>query len=77
MAAAEPTSQESVVQTAVESLPRSMAVELPAVTAAAAAVTGADPDMIAQVVHRAMERLKPQLIEEIVRELKAMKPSGE
>ncbi|HWX53928.1 MAG TPA: response regulator [Verrucomicrobiae bacterium] len=77
VAAAEPTSQESVVQTAVESLPRSMAVELPAVTAAAAAVTGADPDMIAQVVHRAMERLKPQLIEEIVRELKAMKPSGE
>ncbi|HXA85802.1 MAG TPA: response regulator [Candidatus Dormibacteraeota bacterium] len=36
---------------------------------AAAAETGADHHNIAQAVHRVMERLKPELVEEIMREL--------
>jgi CheY-like chemotaxis protein len=44
----------------------------------AAAVAGVDPTAdhhtIAQAVHRVMERLKPELVEEIVRELKSKKP---
>ena len=41
--------------------------------AAAAASTGADHEMVAQVVHRVMERLKPELIAAIVRELNSQK----
>lgn len=44
---------------------------LPAV--AAAAETGADHHTIAQAVHRVMERLKPELVEEILRELNSKK----
>jgi len=46
---------------------------LPAVTAAAATLPGADTQMITNVVERILERLKPQMIEEISRELKAKK----
>jgi hypothetical protein len=41
--------------------------------AAAATETGADHHNIAQAVHRVMERLKPELVEEIMRELKSKK----
>ncbi|MBZ5523101.1 MAG: response regulator [Acidobacteriia bacterium] len=44
--------------------------EIPAATAAAASAAGADDHMVAAVVQRVMDRLKPGLIEEIVRELK-------
>jgi CheY-like chemotaxis protein len=40
---------------------------------AAAAETGADHHNIAQAVHRVMERLKPELVEEIMRELRSKK----
>jgi CheY-like chemotaxis protein len=40
---------------------------------AAATETGADHHHIAQAVHRVMERLKPELVEEIMRELRAKK----
>ncbi len=39
----------------------------------AATETGADHHNIAQAVHRVMERLKPELVEEIMRELKSKK----
>jgi len=44
-----------------------------AAAAAAATETGADHHNIAQAVHRVMERLKPELVEEIMRELKSKK----
>jgi CheY-like chemotaxis protein len=44
-----------------------------AAAAAAAAETGAEHHTIAQAVHRVMERLKPELVEEIMRELKPKK----
>ena len=50
--------------------------ELPAAASAvaeAAAASGADHHNIAQVVHRVMERMKGDLVDEIVRELKAKK----
>lgn len=52
--------------------------QLPAVTAAAtgdqgAEAHGSDTQVIASVVHRVLERLKPHLIEEISRELKSKK----
>jgi CheY-like chemotaxis protein len=40
---------------------------------AAAAETGAEHHTIAQAVHRVMERLKPELVEEIMRELRSKK----
>jgi len=40
---------------------------------AVASETGADHHNIAQAVHRVMERLKPELVEEIMRELKSRK----
>ena len=46
---------------------------IPAVAAAAAAETGAEHHTIAQAVHRVMERIKGDLVEEIVRELRANK----
>lgn len=47
--------------------------EVEAVAVAAATETGADHHNIAQAVHRVMERLKPELVEEIMRELKSKK----
>ena len=44
-----------------------------AAAAAAATETGAEHHNIAQAVHRVMERLKPELVEEIMRELRAKK----
>jgi hypothetical protein len=44
-----------------------------AAAAAAATETGADHHNIAQAVHRVMERLKPELVEEIMRELRSRK----
>jgi hypothetical protein len=52
-----------------------VAAELPAAAAAAAAKTGAaeDHETIAQAVHRVMDRVKGDLVEEILRELKSKK----
>lgn len=47
--------------------------EVEAAAVAAASETGADHHNIAQAVHRVMERLKPELVEEIMRELKSKK----
>jgi CheY-like chemotaxis protein len=44
-----------------------------AAAVAAAAETGADHHHIAQAIHRVMERLKPELVEEIMRELRSKK----
>ncbi|HEY1937892.1 MAG TPA: response regulator [Candidatus Angelobacter sp.] len=44
-----------------------------AVAVAAAVETGAEHHTIAQAVHRVMERLKPELVEEIMRELRSKK----
>ena len=44
-----------------------------AVAVAAATETGTDHHNIAQAVHRVMERLKPELVEEIMRELRSKK----
>ncbi|HZE23454.1 MAG TPA: hypothetical protein VE054_05640, partial [Blattabacteriaceae bacterium] len=44
-----------------------------AVAVAAATETGAEHHNIAQAVHRVMERLKPELVEEIMRELRSKK----
>jgi hypothetical protein len=46
---------------------------VPAAAAAAAAETGAEHHTIAQAVHRVMERMKGDLVEEIVRELNSRK----
>jgi hypothetical protein len=52
----------------------SIEAEMPVEAVAAAALaTGADSEVIAQVVHRVMERLKPELIAAIVRELNSQK----
>jgi hypothetical protein len=47
--------------------------EVEAAAVAAATETGVDHHNIAQAVHRVMERLKPELVEEIMRELKSKK----
>jgi hypothetical protein len=47
--------------------------QMPAAAVIAAADPGADTQRIAAVVHRVLERLKPQLIEEISRELRDKK----
>jgi len=47
---------------------------IPEAAASVAAETGSDHHhTIAQAVHRVMERLKPELVEEIMKELKAKK----
>jgi CheY-like chemotaxis protein len=51
----------------------SVEAALPEAAAAAAAEFGEDHHTIAQAVHRAMERLKPDLVQEIMKELKAKK----
>lgn len=57
-----------------DELRKSLESALPAVAAAAGVDPTADHHTIAQAVHRVMERLKPELVEEIVRELKSKKP---
>jgi CheY-like chemotaxis protein len=63
------STQEAVVPEVHEVV--SAGVEAAAV--AAATETGADHHNIAQAVHRVMERLKPELVEEIMRELRSKK----
>ncbi|HET9837614.1 MAG TPA: response regulator [Candidatus Angelobacter sp.] len=46
---------------------------VPEAAASAAAESGADHHTIAQAIHRVMERLKPELLEEIMKELKPKK----
>ena len=60
--AAEPEVVHSAISTRVEEA-----------AATAATETGADHHSIAQAIHRVMERLKPELVEEIMRELKPKK----
>lgn len=52
---------------------RAASIEAALPAGAAAAETGADHHTIAQAVHRVMERLKPELVEEILRELNSKK----
>jgi hypothetical protein len=51
----------------------SVEAAVPEAAAAVAAHSGADHHTIAQAVHRVMERLKPELVEEIMKELKSKK----
>jgi CheY-like chemotaxis protein len=53
------------------SVHEAVTAEVEAAAVAAATETGADHHNIAQAVHRVMERLKPELVEEIMRELKS------
>jgi hypothetical protein len=63
-----------VPQASTQQVAASIEAEMPVEAVAAAAVaTGADSDAIAQVVHRVMERIKPELIAAIVRELNSQK----
>jgi CheY-like chemotaxis protein len=55
------------------SVHETVTAEVEATAVAAATETGADHHNIAQAVHRVMERLKPELVEEIMRELKSKK----
>jgi CheY-like chemotaxis protein len=55
------------------SVHNAVTAEVEAAAVAAASETGADHHNIAQAVHRVMERLKPELVEEIMRELKSKK----
>jgi hypothetical protein len=57
----------------VASVHEAVTAEVEAAAVAAATETGADHHNIAQAVHRVMERLKPELVEEIMRELKSKK----
>lgn len=59
-----PATEHAVVTAGVEAA-------IPEAAAAVAADSGADHHTIAQAVHRVMERLKPELVEEIMKELKA------
>jgi DNA-binding response OmpR family regulator len=63
---------ESELQTYGDAVSAYSATEITA-SAVAASGNAADPELIAQVVNRVMERLKPQLIAEIVRELNSHK----
>jgi hypothetical protein len=53
------------------SVHEAVTAEVEAAAVAAATETGADHHNIAQAVHRVMERLKPELVEEIMRELRS------
>jgi CheY-like chemotaxis protein len=57
-----------------EQIAASIESEMPVeAVAAAVASTGADHEVVAQVVHRVMERIKPELIAAIVKELNSQK----
>jgi CheY-like chemotaxis protein len=64
---------EEAAQAVEEKAAASIEAELPAMAAAAAGFSGVDTVMINAVVDRILDRLKPQLIEEISRELKTKK----
>ena len=65
--APEPVEAESAV------VHNAIATGVEAAAVAAVAETGTDHHNIAQAIHRVMERLKPELVEEIMRELKPKK----
>jgi CheY-like chemotaxis protein len=67
-----PPEQEAVAL-APASVHDAVTAEVEAAAVAAATETGADHHNIAQAVHRVMERLKPELVDEIMRELKSKK----
>ncbi|MGH9568830.1 MAG: hypothetical protein ACRD4F_04290, partial [Candidatus Angelobacter sp.] len=75
--APEPASNPSVQSAGVDFSHHDVAVSigaaLPEVAVAAAEETGSDHHTIAQAVHRVMDRIKGDLVEEIVRELKSRK----
>jgi hypothetical protein len=56
-----------------ENAKRSLSAHVQAAAASAGAATGSDHNTIAEAVHRVMERLTPELVDEIVKELKAKK----
>jgi CheY-like chemotaxis protein len=60
-------------ETAVPQVHEVVSSGVEAAAVAAATETGADHHNIAQAVHRVMERLKPELVEEIMRELRSKK----
>lgn len=67
----QPAAPEETVQAVEQRVESHIEAAFPAVTAAVAANDiGADTQMITAVVDRILERLKPQMIEEIARELK-------
>ena len=72
-----PAAEESAAPAVEQSVEAHVEAALPAVAAAAAAAApadlGANTQMISNVVDRILERLKPQMIEEISRELKQKK----
>ena len=72
-----PAMSETVSASAHEAVPNevheAVTSGVEAAAAAAATETGAEHHNIAQAVHRVMERLKPELVEEIMRELRQKK----
>jgi len=70
---APPASASAPVIPAPEEVHSVVTAGLEAAAVAAAAETGAEHHTIAQAVHRVMERLKPELVEEILREIRAKK----
>jgi CheY-like chemotaxis protein len=68
-----PQPAEHVAETHETVVAASVEAALPEVAAAAAAESGDDHHTISQAVHRAMERLKPDLVQEIMKELRAKK----
>jgi CheY-like chemotaxis protein len=76
-AVAEPPTERAVaspeMQTYGDAVSAYSAADLPVSAPVAAAGMVADPEVIAQVVNRVLERLKPELIAEIVRELNSNK----
>lgn len=65
--------QAEPVEAAPEVVHSAIASDVEAAVVAAASEVGSDHHNIAQAIHRVMERLKPELVEEIMRELKPKK----
>jgi CheY-like chemotaxis protein len=65
--------QPGPVETVPEVVHSAIATGVEAAAVAAASEIGSDHHNIAQAIHRVMERLKPELVEEIMRELKPKK----
>jgi CheY-like chemotaxis protein len=69
----EPTAHEAATEPEPAVVHEVVTAGVEAAAVAAAAETGADHHNIAQAIHRVMERLKPELVEEIMRELRSKK----
>jgi len=68
------TEAEAVQKETEKAIVAGIEVEMPMALAAAASQSGPEShQVVADVVHRVMERFKPELIAEIVRELKLKK----